>query len=196
MKCSNMRFLDVPARIGLRLRDRAMRQGDVCNWEIWRSDGPDASLAPAGANLYQGSSGIALFLAELHRCTGEADFAELAEAGMGHALSEIPELPGRQLGAYTRQLGIAVAAQRLGVLLGWDDFVAAAGEILKKLAGREHEDEGLDVLAGAAGTIPELLRMHFESRAELPPEVDPLDIATRLGEHLVAVAYREPGGWS
>ncbi|MCG8456992.1 MAG: hypothetical protein MI919_11985, partial [Holophagales bacterium] len=191
-----MSHLDVAVRIGQRLCDQAKLRGDICTWEVWHSRGSDAHLAPAAGDLYQGTAGIALFLAELHRHTGEASIAEVAAAGLRHALGELPGSPGREFGAYTGKMGVATAALRIGRLLGRDEFTAAAGEILSRLSGHEHEDEGHDVLAGAAGAIPPLLRLHLENAAELPLDVDPLEMAVRLGERLLETAHREPRGWS
>lgn len=191
------RALEIAERIGLRLVAQAEWTGGLCRWEIRRLDrsragGHRRSIGePCGGTLYQGSAGIALFLAELYHQTGEARFARTARGAMAHALSACEDLPPASFGFYGGRVGIAWTAARLAERLEQPELLAAAHGLLEPLRGLEHLDTGLDTIAGAAGAIPALL--------DLESRVDPQlcrAMATALGERLLAAALREPVGWS
>lgn len=183
--------LQVAARIGQRLARRALWQGTACTWDVWRSQGDSAAAVPAASEIYQGTSGIALFLAELYRLTGEPAIAHTAGGAMAHALGCAAELPPAHFGLYSGRVGIVVAAARLGEVLQRPDFIDEARRLLAGLAGLEPQDEGLDVLAGGAGAILALLHLAPAVAGERP-----LEIARGLGDNLLRTAHREPRGWS
>ncbi len=184
-------YLSVAARIGHRLVEQAKWRDLACTWSIWRFRGASAATEAASGEIYQGSSGIALFLGELFRHTGEESFLHTARGAMTHALESAEQLPEEHFGFYSGRVGIATAAARLGHLLERPQFVDAAGTLVENLAGREHLDQGLDVMAGAGGAIPALIELGRILGSDLP-----LDIAVNLGEHLIQKACREPSGWS
>ncbi len=184
-------YLSVAARIGHRLVEQAQWRDQACTWTIQRSRGASADIELASGEIYQGSSGIALFLGELFRHTGENSFQRTARGAMTHALRSADRIPEEHFGFYSGRVGIATAAARLGGLLDRPEFVDAAGALLENLSGREQLDQGLDVMAGAGGAIPALIELRELLDSDLP-----LDIAGGLGEHLIRTACREPGGWS
>ena len=190
-------FLEVAEQIGRRVARAAEWQGEACTWTIMSPDRdrPEARVAkPATASgtLYEGTSGIGLFLAELAAALGGDE--ELKRAAVGairFALDEGAELPSGSVGLHGGRVGIAYAAARTGVLLGEPGLVREAEELVRGIEGSEDQDRGLDVIAGAGGAIPPLLAMAqwLEDR-ELPVRV-----ARRMGEHLIATADHETHGW-
>ena len=196
-------FLEAAAILGRRLTTQAVWQGKVCTWTIRRTDSssrPRASGPPCKrpqvARFTRGPSGIALFLAELYRQTGEPALAVTAEGGIRHALAHGGELPPSSFGYYGGRVGIAHAAVRLADLLDRPRLAAEAGALLSQLAGNERFDRGLDVIAGAAGAIPALLELDQRLASSHSKHSDLQPMAVALGEQLLIVAHREPDGWS
>ncbi|MEM7355204.1 MAG: lanthionine synthetase LanC family protein, partial [Acidobacteriota bacterium] len=179
-------FLHAAAHIGQRIVRRAQWRDRACTWEVVLSR--RATLEPATGEIYQGTSGIALFLGELFHRTAEADLARTAQGAMAHAFAAAPDLPPGRFGFYTGRVGIALAAARLAPLLRRDDYLEEALDLLQPMAGHEDQIEGADVMAGAAGAIPALIGL-----AELLASDLPLTLAEALGEHLIDTAHREPG---
>jgi hypothetical protein len=186
-------LIEVAARIGRRIVDRARWDGDACTWEVERFDYTLGSARPqiADGALYQGTAGIALFLGELARVAGDDAAARTAAAAIRHALAAAAELPPAGFGFHNGRVGIAWAAARLAAVLDRPELRAEAAAGLASLAGREREDHVLDVVGGAAGAIPALLALYRDLGRD-----EPLEVACRLGDRLIETARREPGGWS
>lgn len=192
-------FLEVATRIGTRVAGQAeWLDGGRCTWTIQAPDRDHPELriakpATASGTLYEGTSGIGLFLAELWNATGRADEA-LARAAVGatlFALDEAKELPEASYGFHGGRVGIAYAAAVVGRLLERPELVAAAQEVLRPAAGQEQQDRGMDVIGGGGGAVQALVCLsQWLDDADLP-----LEMAQRLADHLVALGEHEPGGW-
>lgn len=191
-------FLEVAHRIGRRVAAAAEWEGDAATWTIMSPDRDHPELrvakpAQASGTVYEGTAGIALFLAELWSATGRSD-GELARASLGairHALADSAQLPESAYGFHGGRVGIAYAAARIGRLLGRPELVGQAAALLEPAVGHETEDRGIDVIGGAGGAIQALLALS----AWLPDPELPLGIARRLGDNLIRSAEHESGGW-
>ncbi|HSU13182.1 lanthionine synthetase LanC family protein [Longimicrobium sp.] len=194
-------FLEVAARMGARVAAAAQWQPDgrSCTWTVMSPDRdhPELRVAKpttASGTLYEGTSGIGLFLAELWNATGRTDDA-LARAAAGairFALDETAQLPEASFGFHGGRVGIAYAAAVVGRLLGEPELLKGAEDALRPAAGQERQDRGLDVIGGGGGAVQALIALAtWLDDAELP-----MGIARGLGEHLIAAAEHEPGGWA
>jgi len=191
-------FLEVAHRIGRRVAAAAEWQGDAATWTIMSPDRENPELrvakpATASGTLYEGTSGIALFLAELWNATGRAD-AELERTALGavrFALDEAPQLPDTSFGLHGGRVGVAYAAGVVGRVMGRPELLEQAAALLAGAAGKEDDDRGLDVIGGGGGALPALIALS----AWLPDPALPLSIARRLGDHLIEAAAHEPEGW-
>ena len=188
--------LDVAARIGHRLTHQAIWDGPRASWEIQAvdrssADGRRSRAESAGPTLYQGTSGIAWYLGELHRATGEAELRRTAAGALEHALAAAAELPSASFGFYSGRVGIAWVAAHLAAAFDESAWAERAWGLLEPLIGHEAQDRGIDVIGGAAGAIPALLEI-----AALLERGEPFEMARRLGDQLIARAHREPAGWS
>ena len=187
-------LIEEAARIGHRIVGRAMRDGDACTWEIVVPDaarGRGASrVGQATDVLYQGASGIALFLGELWDATGDPAALACARQALRHCERIGSRQPVR-LGLHSGNVGVALAAARLAALTRDDEWRQIAARRLEGLAGVVDTDRTHDVIAGAAGAILGLLRI--ARLGELPGL---RELALRLGEHLEQAARRSPNGWS
>ncbi|HEY6321421.1 MAG TPA: lanthionine synthetase LanC family protein [Thermoanaerobaculia bacterium] len=190
-------FLDTAASLGARVCRDALWASRLCNWigpsmeplggrwrQVHRAYGPE---------LYGGTAGIALFLARLHAASGERVFKRTALGAVGHALARAEEIePPARIGAYSGWAGIAYAALTIAPLLADDSLRAPALAMLAAVAASELDRQNLDVLAGCAGAIAPLLRVH----AELGGPEALRDAAVRFGDHLIATAVRSAAGCS
>ncbi len=163
-------FIDAAARIARRLCRDALWHGQECNWLGWAVDvfGRNWSVVykAQSPNLYDGTAGIALFLARIHRLTGEELFAETAIGALNHSFAALPSLPEEvRCGVYSGGLGIAWAAAAAGDALGDERIVRRA---LREAAGMGRATDQapwLDVLGGAAGAIQALLELDLPQQA-------------------------------
>lgn len=193
-------FLQTAVALGDTLCRRASWYGFCCSWTghcaVDDPSNPGAklsALAALGADLYEGTAGVGLFLAELYRATGDAAHSRAALGGLRHALTELEVESDRyrQDGFYTGQLGIAWAARRVAMLTASGDLATLADKLLEGLL--EHPGSGhcLDIIHGNAGAILALLDLHRETG-----ESRTLDTATTLGDEICQAAIREGDAWS
>jgi len=190
-------YLEAALRLGREIAGAAIWSGERCSWVGGMPDeGPSGivmTYIAFGPDLYGGTAGVGLVLAELSdACNdGEPELRRTALGALEHALSRAEEvLPPSRLGAYAGQLGIALCAARAGVALGEPRLVERAGGLV---AGLDYETEPLenDLIAGRAGGVLSLLALHRLGVEEAEPER-----AVALGRDLIAAAERDAVGWS
>jgi type 2 lantibiotic biosynthesis protein LanM len=183
-------FLAEADRIAAWVSDGAIRRGPGAAWIglDWLGDSEAWQLVALGPDLYNGLSGIALFLAAHAAVTGRAASAELALAAVAYLRKG---LRGRNSARLARSLGlgggsglgsVVYALSVMSNLLNDDELLAdahAAAELFTDdlIAA----DKQLDILAGSAGGILGLLRLHRDS-----PSAGALARAAKCGEHLLA----------
>jgi lantibiotic biosynthesis protein len=187
-------YLAAADRIGARLARDAIWHEDRCNWFAPYFESATGSkeqgLVTLGPTIYDGTAGIALFLAELHRLTADPVFAATARGAIAHALSRRDDViaPMRQ-GFHTGAVGIGYAAAVVGTCLG-DDGLAARGAELA-LQAFDPSTMMLDVISGGAGSIPALLRL-----AQLRGDPRLAEAAWAAGEAILARAAPSERGLS
>ena len=192
----NSIFLETADSIGARLCSDALWAGERCNWL-------GDSMEPIGNNwtvvhrtfgpeLYNGTSGIALFLTRLFAETQERPYRVTAQGAMRHAMSRLDDIPSpMEIGFYSGLTGIAYTLLDLSETFDNPDYNARAFRILEDLARSEPIPEALDVVGGSAGAIPALLNIHRRYPKDML-----LDLAVRHGEYLLNNARRTNIGWS
>lgn len=167
----NPAYLETAERIGARLCRDALWHRGRCNWTSDFLDGEAIAYGALGPDLYDGSSGIALFLWRLAEATGERIFRVTAQAAMRQALDRMP-VPG--CGLYSGGLGILYAAAE--ITQAWDREA-----VLRQAAT---DLEKLDVIDGSAGAIAVLLNLQL------------VEAAIAHGDLLLNEAGRSDEGWS
>jgi lantibiotic modifying enzyme len=142
--------------------------------------------------LYGGTSGAALFLAELYRATGDAAARTTALGAIRQALSRADSIaPIDRVGFFDGWTGIAVAATRVGLLTDEEGLLRAAQNLLRGIDPQHSADLQCGVISGAAGAIPALLAL-----GELLRDGSSIDHAVRLGDGLLASADKHGNRWS
>ncbi|MDI9546736.1 MAG: type 2 lanthipeptide synthetase LanM family protein [Chloroflexota bacterium] len=149
------------------------------------------SITPLGNDLYNGTPGIALYMAYAGRVLGEERYTELARRAWRtvwlHAELLRPGLP--EIGAFEGWGGVLYTLTHLAVL--WDDETVReqAAQVVETLAGFIERNDTYDVVRGSAGAIAALLAYHrrFPSDAAVAA-------AIACGDQLVASALPMASG--
>jgi len=190
------RCLDIAGEIADWLCHEAYRYDGACTWMgAVQHGGPDRKAIftweTLGPDLYGGASGIALFLSEMFTRTGHARYREIAREALRFSAARLDRIPASfRQGFYSGRVGVAFALARGGELLGEPELSLDAARELDLRAADENDAILLDVISGAAGSIPPLLWLaRSGARADLSA------LAEQLAERIVAAADRDPSGW-
>ena len=189
-------FLSAADFIGARLCRDAVWAGERCNWlgDSMEFVGGQWSVAHRafGPELYGGTSGVALFLTEAYRLTGEPLFRATALGGLRQALSRLEDFaaPGRA-GFYTGRTGVAYALARAGEIFEDESLTGRGLELIEGLTADEPDERMTDVLAGSAGAVAALIALHKKYGRDFL-----LELAVRHGNFLVGAARKTAAGWS
>ncbi len=185
-------------RIAEEIGRQAIRRGPGAAWIglDWLGDAEVFQLVCLGPELYNGVSGITLFLAAHAQVTGSASSRELARAGLARLRKA---LRGRNAPRMARALGIGGAAGLGSIVYALtvtskslrDDALLADAQVAAALFSDDliAADKRLDVIGGSAGAILGLLRLHRDTGS-----VDVLARALKCGEHLIAQSRLGPEG--
>ena len=192
-------FIAEADKIAEELSRHAIRRGPGAAWIglDWLGDSEVFQLVCLGPDLYNGASGIAVFLAAHAAVTGYEAVRRTC-AGR-HRRIFARNLKSRNAARMARSLGIGGATglgsivYALAVMakcLHDDDLLAdahAAAELFTDdlIAA----DKQLDVMGGSAGAILGLLRLYRDTQSG-----DALERATKCGEHLLRQPPARHGG--
>ena len=196
---SREQLLTAAAGIADELCRDALWCGDRCTWigpilghaTDLRSIG-EFSLATIGPNLYDGTSGVALFLAYCHRLTGDRHQKRAALGAARQAVAHaVAETPPSAVGLFTGRAGIALAGAAIGIMLN-DAGLARESVRLLTVGSSEPADYGdFDLISGGAGTI-----VAFLALSGLLDDASFLKQAVDLGEGLLESAVQSSDGMS
>ena len=168
----------------------AIRPGPGAAWIglDWLGDSEVFQLVCLGPDLYNGNSGIAVFLAAHAAVTGNAASGELALAALSYLRKTLKSRnaarPARALGlGGATGLGsivyaLALTAKSLNNADLLADADAAAQLLTDELIAADRQ---LDVMGGSAGAILALLRLYRDTQSG-----GVLARAAKCGEHLLA----------
>ena len=134
------RLLAQACRIGDRLDMLAWRDDTYASWMGLRHDGRDEwSVRPLGPELYDGTAGIVLFLAQLGVVTGNQRYRELATEGANSLRKQVAAVPPAALGigAFTGWAGLVYVYSHLAGTVG-GARVADRGTSRRRLSGPAH----------------------------------------------------------
>lgn len=177
------------------------------------SHGPRHVFQPCSPDLYDGTAGIALFLARLSQCTNDATHRDTALAALEQARVRLDGGRPIGFGFYYGAAGVAFAEIQAGQIFDDERLVRQGVDRLEVMAasspelrseGRRSEvgkrkssasdptsDLPAEVIRGIAGVIPLLIGVGTEhSRDPL------LQAAIGYGERLLESACRDDSGWS
>lgn len=197
------RLLEAALAIGERLRRGAIASPDGSVAWIgprYLAAGDLYELAVLGSDLYGGTAGIALFLAALHRRTGDEGARELALRAIAPlrrrlAPRRAADRPELGIGGLTGLPSVLYAFVWVGELLGEPDLAREAHALSVLLdPARLAADEDFDVISGGAGAILGLLALDRVSADRNADGRSPLELASLCADHLVARRVPSAGG--
>ena len=149
-------------RIGYQICRDAIWDAGYCNWMGWAPQVSDNSVTTyawqsLGPTVYDGTAGIAWFLAQLAQATGSDIHRRTAIGACEHALKHhLDAGPRNAAGFFSGSLGCAVTALHVGGCLQIEKLRQAGLNLLKSSAHVAEELES-DVIGGSAGAIPLLI---------------------------------------
>lgn len=197
MNQNSYKFLDAAEQIGSRLCKSAYWSDSRCNW-IGKSVEETSSMIVTTYNralspdVYDGTSGIALFLSYLYTHKKNEEYYKTAEGALNQALSKIDDLNSiSRFGFYSGLLGVAYVATKIGKNLNNNLFFERSLEILKNLQNNFQATHLMDMISGNASGIPVLLEMY-----KLFKDTKILELTELLGDELIVTATKESYGWS
>ena len=189
-------FLDTADRIGARLCRDAIWSDGRCNWLGWAVEVVGMQWSGVHraqtSTLYDGTAGIALFLARLSRFTQDRFQRQAAIGALHQALrgsAGIP--PPMRCSVYSGAAGIAWAAMEAGTALGDGRMIERGLRDLGEAASAPPDENYVDIIGGSAGTIQLLLEAG--RRFTRPGFVD---FAAAHAAMLMRTARRTDQGWS
>jgi lantibiotic modifying enzyme len=189
-------FLEAAHRIGnLLCRDALWAEGQ-CAWLGWSME-PIAGKFTACYRamppvLYNGTAGIALFLAHLSRRTQERAHAKCLRGSVNHIVARCGEFETPStLGYFTGLTGLAYTLIQIGELTQDEGLIETGLKALIKTGDISWHENLFDVMGGFAGTIPVLIDV--AQRLDQPAL---LEIARRQATGLLNAAQAGDGGVS
>jgi type 2 lantibiotic biosynthesis protein LanM len=185
-------------RIADKLVSYAVTRGSSAAWIglDWLGDAEVFQLVTLGNDLYNGASGIGLFLSAHATVTKNSASAELALAGIARLRKQ---LKSRNAARMVRSLGLGGATGLGSVVYALTLMSKNLGDSALRADARHAAelmtdeliaaDKRLDVVAGSAGAVLGLLRLYREEQSEAV-----LRRAVKCGEHLLTQRRTgEPG---
>jgi lantibiotic biosynthesis protein len=186
-------FLAVAAALAGRLTDTAIWHGERCSWMgIVPRDASQTRgrmmLEGLGPDLYSGTAGVALFLAEAATVLADARLARTARGALGHALEHADRIDGD--GLHVGQPGIAYAAARVAIALNCDLALCSARDVLTAWWRRRGAGSAWDVIGGCAGTVSALVAL-----SDIVDDPSLIEKAAIAADELIGAAQRSDVGW-
>jgi lantibiotic modifying enzyme len=195
MSSERSAFLDVAGQLAHEIAAAAVWDGGRCNWVGAVPGGVSHgshAVASLGADLYGGTSGVALFLAEAGAHLDDGGLRAVARGAIRHALDHVGRVaPEHRDGLYLGMIGVVYAAARVADLVDAPRMPVSARELLDAWRRDARRSPSSDVMSGCAGAVAGLVTL--ARLVEVPWLVAE---AARLGDELLVRAYRTPTGWS
>jgi lantibiotic biosynthesis protein len=193
---TRQKYAQVASKIALKICRDAIWNGNACNWiSVSNEDyfGTPKTYAKAlNLDFYSGTSGILFYLISVYKIFKDNILEETIKGTVNQVLPQIPSLSiYGKLGFHTGLSGIAFALISAGEMLNNASWTTQGLQLMEEIDDLDLEQQGLDVIDGAAGTIPLLIR--YAQQYERPQL---LKVAEKLGNHLLEKAQTSPQGMS
>ena len=189
-------FLNVAVNIAKYLAKEAIwsDQGS-CNWQgkALEALGNENVIVNRTfkSDIYTGLSGIALFLAEIQLKENDPILQATLTGAVKTILLQCENSPlACKFGLYAGQLGVGFALWRIGILNDNPQWQQQGLNIIRKLKDHEINENEIDVITGAAGAIPALLKIYQAEQENIF-----LEIAIKCGQFLIKTADKKNDCW-
>ena len=179
--------VDYACKVGRRLVDLQRDPAAPAPWLSYQLTPTGPGDADISSDLYNGSAGVALFLAYLDAVAPHEEFRRAAERALAHAMANPPN---HRIGVFNGISGLVYVLTHLSQLWNQPELLKKAILLARHADSMIREDRDFDVLSGVAGVIPVMMGL-----ARLAPGVG-LGSAHRCADRLLAHAERGERGWS
>lgn len=185
-------FLDTAIALGDELLRLSFRdRGEIVLFQPEYHNSPQPVIAPMGATLYEGLTGMMLLFGELGVQSGLSRFTRAAEAALESSRRILRDDPKAMaaIGPYTGLSGWLYALLAAGVRWQRQDLINEAVDWLPRVSGRITGDDELDLIGGAGGCLLVLLEMQ-----RCRPGADVTAAMAACATRLVETAQRDADG--
>jgi type 2 lantibiotic biosynthesis protein LanM len=174
-------------RIGWQLCQLLRPVSEQAPWKSYliRSSGICEIAIPP--DLYNGSAGIALFLAYLDAIVPRQEFRQAAQRALSYSITHQDR---QTIGAFQGLSGVIYVLTHLHHLWKSPELLAQAIALSRELSAHIAEDQEFDILSGSAGVIPVMLGLAQAASGEGLP------CARRCARQLLQHASHEAHGLS
>lgn len=152
------------------------------------------TLAPLGIDLYNGLTGVVLFLAYLGAVTAENRYTALAKSALTTMQRQLESSKSfiQAIGGFEGWGGVIYTLAHLAILWNEPALLAEAEALVELLPDLITKDEHLDIIGGAAGCLNSLISLYH-----CRPSQRTLAAAIQCGEQIISQAKTmEKGiGW-
>jgi len=168
----------------------------ICNWQGANIEAHGGQYKVVtrtfGADLYSGLSGIALFLAEVSSRIPDPIIHQTLDGAVKNIMKQSKSKPSPSLfGVHSGRLGIGYALWKIGDLMKNEAWKKEGLKMIKKLSKEKIGDHEIDIISGAAGAIPVLLKLHEQENDSAL-----LNLAKKCGDFLLGKADKSETSWS
>ncbi len=187
-------YINTAFDIGSYLAREAIWDGDSCNWlgcglEVMNGQYTIVQKT-FSSDMYNGTAGIAFFLAHLYEETKDEIIKETLKGAVNQILSSDDDITSNY-GYFGGRLGIASTLITIGDIVGRKDWSKVGWDRLFLICSKDIQPYEIDVIGGVAGAIPVLLQHYHQSNNAVI-----LKAAVRCGNYLVEKATKTATNWS
>jgi len=194
-KIDNQKYLTVAHNIGKHFAKEAIWHNGCCNWIGHSLEMVDNKfqivMKSCGAERYSGLSGIAVFLTELYSQTNDKIILHTLEGTINSIIQQCKSTNNiGKFGFYTGILGIGFTLWEIGNQHNRKEWTLSGLELIRSLENTPIPEHETDVICGAAGAIPTLLKIYRK-------EQDPIfmQMAINCGNFLIEKAKKSQSSW-
>lgn len=186
-------FLETAWNIGCHLMKTSIWHNNSCTWQGYSFEPLDGSYQPViktfGPDIYSGTSGIALFLTALYTERKDPILLKTIEGSIEQVKSTMYNAINH--GFYAGKPGIAATLIKIGKELNKEEWIKDGIDLLDSIPSDVLQSYEIDIISGAAGTIPVLLDANKTFKKQ-----EFLDKAVALGHLLCKAAVKNNNIWS
>lgn len=189
-------YLNTAFDIGTRLVENAIWDANRCNWIgdalIFGQKGIEIVKKSCDIDVYNGTSGIALFLGKLYQISKDEVILETLNGVITQIITTIDKIhPYKNYGFYEGGIGIAITLIKLGTSMDRPDCINKGMDLIHQIGQNDIGQHEVDIMNGIAGSISGLIPLY---RKNTSPEI--LQLLIKCGAHLLTHAIKEDTHWS
>ncbi len=188
-------FSEVAWNIGCQLMQDSIWHNDACNWLGYWVQPYKGKYVPQmtsfGPDIYSGTAGIALFLSALYAESEDSVILKTINGTVQQIRATMATAPNH--GFYSGKPGIGATLIKLGTQFSRTDWMKDGEHLLNSIPVKISGAHEIDLISGAAGTIPALLDAY-----QITSNESLLQKANELGLELIknGVEFNNTMSWT